>query len=140
MGQTIGDVQASPFAKPGPYVTKLPTAQEQAFQSWVKKNKVPWQDTPTADYDMRGYWKAKQGGDPTAKQAGNLHFPDTYKTPYHKTFSNESRYATPNAPHWAGDRLIDQSGKVMADEGLDSIMNTAGRLPVRGKGFFGGPN
>src|SRR4249920_2203507 len=87
---------ASKYAKPGSYTTKLPRPDEAKFQQWVKTNNVPWQDSPTADYDMRGYWKAQQGGDPNAKQAGNLHFPDTYKTPYHKTFSNESKYALPN--------------------------------------------
>lgn len=34
----------------------------------------------------------------------------------HKTFSNESKYATPDAPHWEGDRLIDKNGRVVADE------------------------
>src|SRR6476619_3245259 len=81
-----------PYAKPGPYATKLPPDQEQGFQSWVKQNKVPWQDTPNADYDMRGYYKAMQSGDQNAQQRqsqfdGKMHFPDTYKTPYHKTFS-----------------------------------------------------
>jgi GGDEF domain-containing protein len=110
-----------PNAKPGPYKTSLPPDQEQGFQSWVKQNKVPWQDTPNADYDMRGYYKAMQSGDVNAQQKqsgfdGKMHFPDTYKTPYHKTFSNESQYATPDAPHWDGDRLIDKGGKVVADE------------------------
>lgn len=110
-----------PNAKPGPYTTSLPPDQEHGFQSWVKQNKVPWQDTHDADYDMRGYYKALQSGDATAKQKlsgfdGKMHFPDTYKTPYHKTFSNESMYATPDAPHWDGERLIDKGGKIVADE------------------------
>jgi N12 class adenine-specific DNA methylase/GGDEF domain-containing protein len=109
------------YAKPGPYKTALPPDQEQGFQSWVKQNKVPWQDTPNADYDMRGYYKAMQSGDQNAQQKqsqfdGKMHFPDTYKTPYHKTFSSESMYATSDAPHWEGDRLIDKSGKAIADE------------------------
>lgn len=106
----------SPYAKPGPYVTQLSPSDETQFQSWVKNNNIPWQDSPTSDYDMRGFWKAQQSGDLTAKRAANLHFPDTYKTPYHATFSNESKYATSQAPHWEGDQLIDNRGKVVADE------------------------
>lgn len=110
-----------PNAKPGPYATQLPADQEAAFQQWVQQNKVPWQDTPDADYDMRGYYKALQSGDQNAKQKlsgfdGSMHFPDTYKTPYHKTFSNESQYALPSAPHWEGERLVDAKGNVIVDE------------------------
>lgn len=103
-------------AKPGPYVTRLAPADEQKFQSWVKQNKIPWQDDPKADYDMRGFWQAQQKGDPEAKRAANLHFPDTYKTPYHRSFSNESKYALSNAPHWKGNKLIDSKGSVVFDE------------------------
>lgn len=99
------------------YTTQLTPDEEQNFQNWVKTNNIPWQDVPKADYDMRGYWKAQQSGDPNAKRSTeNQHFPDTWKTPYHKTFSNESMYAPPDAPHWEGDRLIDKDGKVVADE------------------------
>lgn len=116
-----GSPKLPSYAKPGPYQTTLSPEQEQQFQGWVKQNKVPWKDTPDADYDMRGYYKALQGGDPNAKQQlsgfdGKMHFPDTYKTPFHKTFSNESIYATPNAPRWQGDRLINSAGEVIADE------------------------
>ncbi len=45
-----------------------------------------------------------------------MHFPDTYKTPYHKTFSNESIYALPTAPHWEGDQLVDQNGNIVFDD------------------------
>jgi hypothetical protein len=109
------------YAKPGPYVTKLSSGDEQQFQDWVKKNHIPWEDSPVADYDMRGYWKAMVTGDPNAKREkssfdGHMHFPDTYKTPFHKTFSKESIYAKADAPHWVGDKLIDKNGKVIADE------------------------
>lgn len=116
----------SPYAKPGPYVTKLDPIQEARFQFWVQNNKVPFEDSPTSDYDMRGYWKAMLGGDPNAKQQlnqsdGLMHFPDTYKTPYHDTFSNESMYATPDAPRWTGNdntgwKLIDKNGGTVFDE------------------------
>lgn len=56
---------------------------------------------------MRGYWKAQQSGDPNAvRNSKNLHFPDTWKTPYDATFSNQSQYAQPSAPHWEGDVLV----------------------------------
>jgi hypothetical protein len=101
--------------------TPLTPEQEPKFHEWVKQNKVPFDDSQESDYDMRGFWRALQEGDPDAKTAvsafdGRLHFPDTYKTPYHRTFSNESIYAGPDAPHWDGDRLIDKSGKVIADK------------------------
>jgi len=105
-----------PDALPGPYATQLHPEQEQQFQTWVKENKIPWQDSPTADYDMRGYWQAQQAGDPNARQAANKHFPDTYKTPYHRSFSNESMYALPVAPHWQGDTLVDHKGNVVFTE------------------------
>lgn len=105
----------------GPYVTSLAPAEENEFQSWVKNNKIPFDPSANSDYDMRGFWKASKAGDPNASTAvsqfdGRIHFPDTYKTPYHKTFSNESKYATPSAPKWVGDKLIDSSGRVIADE------------------------
>lgn len=102
--------------QPNLYSTILGPQQEQQFQSWVSQNKIPWQDSPAADYDMRGFWKAMVSGDPNAKRAGNLHFPDTYKTPYHQTFSNQSIYSGPDAPHWEGDVLKNKAGKIIADE------------------------
>ena len=109
------------YAKPCPYVTKLSDTDEKEFQQWVKENKVPWTDDPKADYDMRGFWKGMKSGDPQAqtemrKFDKRLHFSDKWKTPFHKTFSNESIYAKSNAPHWVGDRLISADGRVIADE------------------------
>lgn len=108
-------------AKPGPYRTALTLPEESEFQSWVSKNKIPNDDSPTSDYDMRGYWKAQKSGDQNATTAtsafdGKQHFPDTYKTPYHKSFSAESKYATGNAPSWSGDQLKDKLGTVLVDE------------------------
>lgn len=101
--------------------TPLGPTDENNFQNWVKTSKVPFDPGPKADYDMRGYWKAMIANPTTVKQSmsdfdGKMHFPDTWKTPYHKTFSNESIYAPKDAPHWEGDRLIDKTGKVVADE------------------------
>lgn len=122
MPQNESATVATPkYAKPGPYVTKLPPAEELEFRKWVATNRIPWQDSSTSDYDMRGFWKAMQSGDPNAKRASNLHFPDTWKTPYHKTFSNESEYALPTAPHWEGGRLVPtQNDNVNVDVRLPS--------------------
>jgi hypothetical protein len=146
---------AFPDAKPGSYTTKLAPNEEPRFQQWVKANRVPWQDTPDADYDMRGYWKAKFSGDPIAKQAANLHFPDPWKTPYHHTFSNESKYATADAPRWhkydRGYRLIDKRGRIIADEpdetpgtqppaaSLQGAPHGPGRAPIQRREPFGPP-
>ena len=99
------------YAKPGGYTTNLSPDEEAQFQNWVSSTKVPWQDSPTSDYDMRGYWKAQQAGDANAKTQINAvdnkpHYPDTYKTPFHNTFSNESQYALPTAGHWQGQNFI----------------------------------
>lgn len=103
-------VLTSPYAKRGPYRTNLSSSEERNFQKWVKSSKIPWQDSPQSDYDMRGYWKAQQSGNKQAKQDSTTgHFPDTWKTPYHKTFSNESIYATSMAPHWEGQSLVPYS-------------------------------
>jgi hypothetical protein len=63
---------------------------------------------------MRGFWKAMSGGDKDAKQSPEtLHFPDTYKTPYHESFSNQSMYATKDAPTWTGDYLFDKDNNLI---------------------------
>lgn len=103
----------SPYATPGPYVTKLNPAEDGAFNKWVKTNRIAWQDAPNADYDMRGFWKAMISGNPNAREAWNAeskswHFPDTWKTPYDATFSRESMYAKPSAPYWEGNNLIEE--------------------------------
>lgn len=118
---TPGAAAPSAPAPRADYVTKLDPQQEAGFQEWVKKSGVPFDPSPTSDYDMRGFYKALQSGDPNAQTAvsgfdGKMHFPDTYKTPYHKTFSNESMYASGDTPHWEGNRLVDKSGRVVSDE------------------------
>lgn len=112
------------WSKPGNYRTDLGD-QEPAFQKWVQDNKVPFDVKKTGpdDYDMRGFWKGAQTGDPHASTApnpndGQIHYDDKWKTPYHKSFSNESQWAQPNAPSWNDkDQLIDPSnGGVVYDE------------------------
>jgi len=113
----------APYAKPANnYLTSLPPEQEKEFQAWVKKNNVPFDPSPTADYDMRGFYKAMKAGDPRASTGvnqndGKLHFGDTFKTPYHKSFSNESQWATEGAPRWNDkDQLVLPDGRVVFDE------------------------
>lgn len=96
---------------------------EAGFQTWIMQNKIPFDPSDAkSDYDMRGYYKALLDGDTAAHQSlndndGRMHFPDTYKTPYHQSFSNESKYATPDAPSWANDsQLVDKNGNVVFDE------------------------
>lgn len=105
------------FARPGPYQTTLPPEQEAAFRAWVQAHRVPFDpDNATSDYDMRGYW-LNQTGTQVNPNDGQPHYPDTFKTPYHQSFSNESRYALPGAPHWANDhQLVDKQGNVVYDE------------------------
>jgi hypothetical protein len=99
------------------YRTKLTPAQERAFMAWfVQMRDQLGRDLDPNDptYDMRGFWQALQMGaagmgvDPGS---GEMHFPDTFKTPLHPTMSAESIYAPPGAPSWnANDVLVDQSG------------------------------
>jgi hypothetical protein len=104
--------------------------QEPMFQDWVKQNKVPFDPAvPVSDYDMRGFYKALQEGDPRAVQALNpndnqMHFPDYWKTPYHESFSAESQWADPaKAPQWNDkDQLVLPNGKVVYDEKSSAIL------------------
>ncbi len=104
-----------------PSGTVLNLADEIKFRNWIAQHGVKDLDNPLSHYDYRGYWQAQQGGDPNAQQAANQHYPDTYKLPGHPTFSNESQYAQPDAPHWEGDdqsgyRLVGKNG-IVAQEG-----------------------
>lgn len=104
------------------YQTKLAPGEEREFLDWVKQNKVPFDPSPEADYDMRGFWKGAKSGDPRASTSPNpndnqMHYDDYWKTPYHESFSNESQWATPDAPEWNDlDQLIDKNGNVVFDE------------------------
>lgn len=107
---------------PNPYQTQLAPADEAKFQQWVKANKVPFDPSPTSDYDMRGFWLANQGQmTGTQAKSDGLHYPDTYKTPYHHSFSNESIYSPSDGPRWQGSdasgwKLVDKNGRVVYDE------------------------
>ena len=83
---------------------------------------VPFDSSSSADYDMRGFWKALQSGDKRAKPEDNvydqrLHFPDYWKTPYHATFSAESQWADPKAaPRWRGPIYAMPNGNTLYNE------------------------
>lgn len=107
----------------GNFNTELNPLQELLFRSWIDKNKVPFNpDSSKSDYDMRGFFSAMQSGDPRANASMNqndsqMHYPDYWKTPYHETFSSESRWAKPVAPKWnEQDQLIAPSGRILFDE------------------------
>lgn len=115
---------SNPLAVQGPYQTFLQPTDEMAFRRWVQQSNVPVDpNDPKSDYDMRGFYKALMTGDPRAKQTFNPndnrpHFPDTWKTPYHATFSKESLYAAQAAGNqWnPQDQLINPLGGVVFDE------------------------
>lgn len=107
------------WAKPGPYYTPLAATDEVKFRQWLQDNKSRVGEfdpqKPTNDYDLRGWWFDNAGAVPPKG-----HFVDTYKTPYHEKFSNESKYALPSAPQWLqtndGWMLVDNGGKILVKE------------------------
>lgn len=129
----------------GPWFTTLDPKTEQYFQKWVKDFNIPFNDSPTGDYDMRGYFQKyvypraqdlmyrnppPGAPDPQiellAEKAsgvsaidGFTHFTDEFKTPYHVSFSDQSIYAKPTAPRYADEALgilVNNSGQIVYDE------------------------
>lgn len=97
------------------FKTKLTPQEEQQFLEWYKivalKHHLDLNpDHPDHHYDYRGFWKNSSFQEKLS-MLGNqqMHFPDTYKTPMHPTFSNESIYSTPfmMGGNWDGDKFID---------------------------------
>jgi hypothetical protein len=82
------------YAKSGPYQTTLEPDQQSQFYQWARGTGAPI----TPDYDMPGFW----AGGGRAADIASGHYPDTFKTPMHDTFSNESKYALPTAASWRG--------------------------------------
>lgn len=118
-----------------PYRTTLAPAEEKEFRQWASVSKAPYTDDPKADYDMRGFWKGLRAGDPRATTAvnpvdGQTHYPDTWKTPHHQSFSDESIYAQPGAPSWHGDVLVGPGGRIVSDERKLVPVTPAG-APIR---------
>ena len=88
----------------GQYSTPLSREQEEKFQRWYQSYANMNGLDPNADakehyYDYRGFWRENGPASNAAIEKG--HFPDTYKTPGHPTFSVESKYAK-MAPGLAG--------------------------------------
>jgi hypothetical protein len=112
----------APFA-PGSTNTGLDLLTEAMFRKWTADNRVPFNaDAPASDYDMRGFYRALQQGNPMAQSSVNpndnqMHYPDYWKNPGHQTFSSESQFAGPDAPSWINDsQLAAPSGRILYDE------------------------
>jgi hypothetical protein len=119
----------APFPETGPYNTPLQQMQEFAFRKWLTDNNVPFDpNNPNQDYDMRGFYQGLMQQSPRATSAVNpnddrMHYTDYWKTPYHASFSSDSKYAGPNAPHWINDsQLADQAGNVLVDVKFDKML------------------
>ncbi len=122
------------WAKPGPYATVLGAQEEQEFRQWAEKHPKDvegmvgpgpnYPSLPNSGYDARGWFHAMKTGDPSGKRVRvatnfgtSMHGSDKFKTPYNGTFSNESMYATPDAPHWEGNgKLVAKDGRLVVDE------------------------
>lgn len=124
-GGLLGNMQNnSPYVAQGVqnYATQLQPLDEMAFRQWVQQNNVPFNpNQQTQDYDMRGFYQGLQQQNPRAMTAVNpndqqLHYPDYWKTPYHQTFSGESKFAGPVAPAWQGNQLVSPGGRILFDE------------------------
>lgn len=128
-----------PFSLAPSYNTSLNPMDEFQFRNWVQQGSIPFDPNAAgpSDYDMRGFWKAAQQGNPQASTAinpndGLIHYPDYWKTPLHQSFSNESQWAGPNTPQWANDsQLAAPNGRVVFDEnapkGLLGLLSGNGR-------------
>jgi hypothetical protein len=71
------------------YNTSLDPAQEAGYQRWLQLQSALNQRDMSRDnynYDMRGAFSSG------AVQAGNAHWPDTFKKPNHPSFSDQSQY------------------------------------------------
>lgn len=98
----------------GPYETTLSPLMEAIFRHMGQQPAKDGQNffqyfgfnpnRATNDYDMRGLFSQ---GEMEPSPEG--HFPDTFKTPYDTTFSDQSAYSTPDNPnHWEGEDLINR--------------------------------
>jgi hypothetical protein len=114
-----------------PFGTNLKPEAEKEFASFAKNI----QQLPTPDFDLRGLFKEAKGKGLVDKILGGqetelgginpttqtFHFTDKFKTPFHKSFSRESQFATKDAPRWVQNedqsfRLVDANNKTLIDE------------------------
>lgn len=114
-----------PYVAPsaGPMNTQLQPLDEMAFRQWAGQNKVPFDvNAPSSDYDMRGFYQGLQQQNPRAVSGINpndsqMHYPDTWKTPQHQSFSGDSKFAGPMAPRWnEQDQLVSPGARILYDE------------------------
>lgn len=92
-----------------PFRTSIPYNRESEFQDWTRANRITDLDHPDSHYDYRGAFL--EGVKPEVAPDGVAHWPDTYKTPGHPTFSVESKYAAGrnDAGIWQGDQFVPAS-------------------------------
>lgn len=141
---TTGRFTGLPKPQAQAYQTQLTPDEHREYAQWVRDKHIPVDlSDQNPDYDMQGFWKAMKENDPRATQNNDTgHFPDTWKTPHHESFSNESIYAGPGAPRWNDkDQLVDSHGNVVYTEGYGkpkggpgtssdpSVLDIAKRLP-----------
>jgi hypothetical protein len=117
------------------YHTKLSKPEEREFHDWFRAlgdaiGRPPGSpDDPT--YDYRGFWRSqKLGGRGTGLDpgTGTIHFPDTFKTPVHPTFSNESKYAPAGFDrHWKGNVLVDKTGRATQGSVNEALRDSAAK-------------
>lgn len=94
--------------------TTLNPLDEIRFRIWAERRGIGDVDSALSHYDYRGFWKAIQEGNPLAVQSSkNGHYPDIWKLPGHPQFSNESKYAAADAPHWEGEHRVDNAGRIV---------------------------
>lgn len=92
------------------FITELNDRKEKKFQDWYADAAATLGLDPNPDayeqaYDYRGYWLNNRDADVSLP---DFHFPDTWKQPHHKTFSDESVYAKgiDNVGHWEGETFV----------------------------------
>ena len=87
------------------YQTKLPLLEEIKYR-YAKFNSPYRNDNGQGNYDYRGYYQKYGTLNPNSP---NMHLTDEFKTPNHITYSNESKFNTPNNQGGVWNRLPDGS-------------------------------
>ena len=79
------------------------------------------------DYDLRGFF-LEQGQ--SGLKASNTHGPDTYKKPNHPTFSNESKYSTPENPGgvWLGPNFMPSANQISTPQKVKKLKDYWSRV------------
>ena len=92
---------------PMPETTKLSDKEEAGYNAWREKIGMTKEngmkigpDGNGTDYDLKGFYK--QNGPADVNVKGGQHFSDEFKLPNHDTFSDQSKYATPEFSPFAG--------------------------------------